>query len=110
MKTTISVYDFRDAFYKAGRGSQFSYEALELIFDYMEEYEQDLGEEIELDVIGICCDISEASPEDIAEDYSIDISEAADEDEIAEIVRDYVDYRSRVIGTTKAGDIVYVQF
>ncbi len=110
MKTTISVYDFRDAFHKAGRGNQFSYEALGLIFEYMEDYEQDSGEEMELDVIGICCDLAEASPEDIARDYSIDVSEATDEEEIAEIVRDYLDDHSRVIGTTKAGDIVYVQF
>jgi hypothetical protein len=110
MKTTISVYDFRDAFHKAGRGNQFSYDALELIFEDIENYENESGEEMELDVIGICCDLAEASPEDIARDYSIDISEAADEDEIFEIVRDYIDYRSRVIGTTKAGDIVYVQF
>ena len=37
MKTTLSVYDFRDAFTRAGRKDQFSYDALGLIYDYLEE-------------------------------------------------------------------------
>ncbi len=36
-----------------------------------EEYEQDTGEEIEMDVIGICCDFAENDFASIAEDYSI---------------------------------------
>jgi NAD(P)-dependent dehydrogenase (short-subunit alcohol dehydrogenase family) len=48
------------------RKDQFSYEGLELIFDYIEEYEQETGEQIELDVIALCCEWSEDTPEDIA--------------------------------------------
>jgi hypothetical protein len=110
MKTTLSVYDFRDAFTRAGRKDQFSYDALGLIFDYLEDQERDLGEEYDLDVIGLCCELSEDYCEDIAANYSIDISECIDEQTTIETVLDYLQDETTVIGTTPAGTIVYVQF
>ena len=106
MKTTLSVYDFRDAFVRAGRKDQFSYEALGLIYEYLEEMDSDY----ELDVIAICCEFAEQSPEDIASDYNIDINECDDETEILQVVRDYLQDETSVIDTTEAGDIVYIQF
>jgi hypothetical protein len=41
MKTTISIYDFRDAFHQCGRGEQFSYDGLRVLFEALEEYEDD---------------------------------------------------------------------
>lgn len=58
MKQTINIHQFRDAF-QAQRPNQFSYSALSALFDYLEELEKDLGYEIELDVIALCCDWSE---------------------------------------------------
>ena len=37
MKQTVSKGMFRDAFKACGRGDQFSYEALGILFDYLEE-------------------------------------------------------------------------
>ena len=71
MKTTLSVYDFRDAFVRAGRKDQFSYDALGLIYDYLEEIDSDY----DLDVIGLCCELSEDTPQSIAEYYSIDLTD-----------------------------------
>jgi len=65
MKKTINIYDFRDAFHKAGRGNQFTSEGQRALFEYLEGYEEDTGEEIELDVIALCCDFTEY--ENIAE-------------------------------------------
>jgi hypothetical protein len=63
MRTTIShASQFRDAFKSAGRADNFSYDAFELLFDYFEDIDPDM----ELDVIAICCDYSEDTPEDIA--------------------------------------------
>ena len=59
MKQTINFYDFSNAFIKAGRGNQFTYKGQKAIFDYIEEYEDSADEEIELDVIAICCDYEE---------------------------------------------------
>ena len=65
MKKTINFYDFRDAFHKAGRGNKFTYSGLRTIFDYIEDYEESTGEQIEFDVIAICCEYEEY--ENIAE-------------------------------------------
>ena len=59
MKKTINFYDFSDAFRKAGRNEQFTYEGQRAIFDYLEEYEDSTGEEVELDVVAICCEYME---------------------------------------------------
>jgi len=56
---TINKYEFSDAFQKMGRGKQFSYEGLDSLFDYLEMLEDDIGEQIELDVIALCCEYSE---------------------------------------------------
>ena len=59
MKITINEYQFEQAFKNAGRGNQFSYEALKALFEYLQSYEDDGGEEIELDVIALCCEFTE---------------------------------------------------
>ena len=109
MKTTISVYDFRDAFHKAGRGQQFSYDGLGILFDYIEEVEESCGEDFELDVIGLCCDFAESDWQSIAEDYSIDLDGLEDDDEREAAVLDYLADEGALIGNTKSG-IVYRQF
>jgi len=55
MYTTINEFEFRDAFCNMGRGDQFSYEALSVLFKHYEECET-YSDPIELDVIGICCE------------------------------------------------------
>ena len=59
MKQTINFYNFSDAFRKAGRADQFTYEGQKAIFDYLEDYEESTGEEVELDVVAICCEYME---------------------------------------------------
>ena len=58
MKQTINEYQFKDAFQKC-RPNNFSYEGLTALYDYLEDYEADTGQEMELDVIGLCCDFTE---------------------------------------------------
>lgn len=104
MKQTVDNSIFRSAFHDMGRGDQFSYEALDLLFDYFEEIDEDM----ELDVIAICCDFAESSAEEIAQDYSIDI-EGLDEDEIIETVREYLEDNTSIVGETSSG-FVYQSF
>ena len=108
MKTTVSRYDFERAFVDAGRKENFSYEGLGLLFDYLEEYEDSTGQEIELDVIALCCEYSEDSIKDIARNYRIDL-EGMDEDEQLEAVRDYLNDNTQLVGETSTG-FVYVCF
>ena len=59
MYQTIGKCQFHDAFKSMGRDNQFSYEGLDALYDYLEQYEEDTGEKIELDVIALCCEYSE---------------------------------------------------
>jgi len=114
MKTTVSRYDFERAFVDADRKENFSYEALGLLFAYFEEYEESTGEEIELDVIAICCDYTEDTYEGIARNYSIDLNDANPEaidyeDQCRQLVFDYLSDRTPVVGDTADG-FVYANF
>lgn len=109
MKTTVHFDDFRHAF-NAIRPDNFSREGLEQLFDYFESYEADTGEEIELDVISICCEYSEQSWQAIASDYSIDIDENENEEEQAQQVMNYLCDNTSVIGSTFDGKFIYQNF
>lgn len=79
MKTTVSKSQFVDSFRACGRETQFSRAALFALFEYLEEYENSTGEEIELDPIGICCEWAEfSSAREAASEYGF---EAEDDDE-----------------------------
>ena len=109
MKTTINVYDFRDAFRAMDRKENFTYEGLGILFEYLEQYEEDTGEEMELDVIAICCDFSEDTVDDIANNYTIDLSECEDDDEKREVVMEYLSENTMVVGET-GSTIIYQAF
>lgn len=59
MKQTINESQFHDAFIRMNRERNFSYEGRSALFEYLEQYEDDCGEEIGLDVIALCCEYSE---------------------------------------------------
>jgi hypothetical protein len=107
MKTTLSVSDFRDAFARMDRKNQFTYEALGLIYEFLE----DINPDWELDVIAVCCDFDEQAPIDIAHMYGIDISECeGDDDKILATVREYLHDYTSVVGETAAGNLIYIQY
>lgn len=66
---TVNFYNFERAFIDAGRKDSFSYEGKRILFDYLENLSDDLGEPIELDVIALCCDYQESSLLEIVRDY-----------------------------------------
>lgn len=99
-QTINTVSTFRDEFRACGRADQFSHEALGLLFDYFEAFEMDTGEEIELDVISLCCDFSEDSPENIRDQYGID---GDDEAEVIATLEDNGAY----VGRTSHGTLIY---
>ena len=106
---SVNLYQFRDAFVRAGRADQFSYDGLSAIFDYLEELSDDTGENIELDVIAICCEFSESDWESIASDYSIDLTDCEEEEEKIDTVRDYLESHTSVVGEPD-GSFVYANF
>jgi len=108
MKQTITKSNFADAF-KAIRPDNFSLCGLGILFEYFEEIEQSCGEEMELDVIGVCCDFAEGTWQAIASDYSIEIDENESDDEQEAAVLDYLADEGVLIGNTTYS-IVYRQF
>ena len=70
MKTTVNQSDFHNAFINYNRKENFSYEGRVALFEYIEEFEDSTGEEMELDVIAICCEYTEYdSIRDFWQDY-----------------------------------------
>ena len=59
--------------------------------------------------MALCCEFAEYTPEEIASNYDIDISECEDEDEIRDTVMDYLQENTQVCGET-SDSIVYMQF
>lgn len=107
MFTRVNLSAFRDAFRAAGRKDQFSYDGLEVIFHYMEELEESIGEPIELDVVAICCDYSEMTPEEVIEAYSIPYD--ATDDDLWETVRCFLEDKTSIVGETDE-TFVFAQF
>ena len=72
---TISETKFMDAFYNAGRGNQFSYDALECLYQYYDELNINGGEPWELDVIEVCSSWTESTPENFIKNNGIELEE-----------------------------------
>ena len=71
IKQTVTESDFRDAF-QAIRSDNFSYEGLTALYEYLWDLSEDIGEDIELDVIALCCDFTEYSEEEARREFNID--------------------------------------
>lgn len=111
---TVSFFDFCTSFSQANRTDNFSYHGLRVLFDYLENLSEDIGEPVELDVIGLCCDYEEATIEDIIEHHSLQdqvegLDPEDDDDEIKSIVLDFLNYRTSVCGEVPGG-FVFLSF
>ena len=111
MKTTVNFSTFQTAFEQL-RPNNFSYEGLTALFDYFEQYEAETDEELELDVIAICCEYSEYTLHDIARDYGyMDSFDLADDEKLTlEKALSFLDDNTQVVGVTGQGTIVFRQF
>ena len=85
MKQTITRHDFAELF-EQYRKENFSYNGRLALFNYLEELEEDTGEQIECDVIGLCCEYSQyASALEAVKEYTAD---DLDSEEAAAFLRD----------------------
>ena len=68
MKDTVTEYQFVDTMAQKQHG--FSYEGAKALFEYFEQYEQDIGKEMEFDPIAIRCEFDEyENLEDVKKSY-----------------------------------------
>ena len=100
----LDKYDLQEEFRGFDR-DYFSLEGYQAILDFFEE--TDAGHNTDLDVIAICCDFNESTPEDIKEEYSnIDsIADAIDNDDLL----DALNYYTWCIPLDN-GNILYLNF
>ncbi|MAN62745.1 MAG: hypothetical protein CMI60_12460, partial [Parvibaculum sp.] len=82
------------------RPDNFSYEALEVLFEHFEHMEECTGQEMEFEVIKICCEWSESSVGELVEMYSY----PADDAEFL------LNKSTLVVGVVNDGRYVYQQF
>jgi hypothetical protein len=110
MKQTVNFYTFVDAFRAYDRYDRgFGYQALTVIFEYLEELEESTGQELELDVVAICCDYVSQNFVDIAEAYGIELDPTDSEEDQKQQVKDFLEVKTIVLGETDC-EIVYQQF
>ncbi len=114
MKTTLNTYDIanalnNDEFANWSRTGAFA------LAEYLEEYEESTGEELELDVIALRCDFTEfESVEDWADCHFSDdqleelLEDAETMDEAHAILTEYVEERGPLIRFD--GGIIVSQF
>jgi hypothetical protein len=96
MKQRVNFAWFLESFRMMGRYEQFGYDALRVLFDYLEDLESDTGEEIELDVIALCCDYSVYTLDEFQRDYGTEYESI--EDIANEFVIIPVDEDSFIVG------------
>lgn len=57
----VNFYKFKAAFHRMNRGNEFSDRGLRIIYNHLLDLSEEIGEDINLDVIAICCDISQSA-------------------------------------------------
>ena len=95
MITHVTQSEFIDTFKQSElRKNNFSYDGLIALFEYLEQYEEDTGEQIQFDMVGLCCDYTEYSNiEEFINDYqdSPELHEELDYSEIISVLRDHTE-------------------
>jgi len=115
MKQTLNKDQFRFQMNQI-RPDNFSYEGQGVLFDYLEQLEDDLGEQIEFDPIAFCCDYTESHYTDIIGDYETEITDhfgaivATPKADLIEYVRNWLNNHTFLIGEPTEGVFLFQQF
>ena len=107
--TQVTKHSFIDAFKQSSRKDQFSYDALGIIYDYLEELSDNCNTNIELDVVSVCCEYAESALPELVADYDIDLEGLEGEARIEAIVS-YMEQNTYVLGMVDDETMVYQQF
>lgn len=108
----VTRSDFCQAFARMGRSDQFSADALDLLYDYLDDLSDQGGKPYKLDVVGICCEYVEQPAAEIASSNpdAPQRAEHDDDDEHAEAVAEWLRDQTQVVGITSGGGIVYADY
>lgn len=106
--TTIdNGYQLEQLFRECGRENYFSYEGFNALYDYLDEYSDEVGEDFKVDVIALCCDFTEYSGwEELYDNYSYSYNnesktfEELEEDNELDDFKEWIQDRTTVIEVT----------
>ena len=112
MAVTVELtngYELQKLFEDYGRGNSFSNEAYDALFDYLDQFSDDSGEDVHVDVIGLCCDFDEYDNlKELYDAYSY--SYDSDEPEFESIDKDdffeWINDRTLVIELSNGGYLI----
>lgn len=109
MKITLNTNQIADELRK-DENANWSFYGARALAEYLEEYEESTGEELELDICSLRCDFSEyenlrkflkeyhGTALNVAlERSAIDVSDMEDDDELDEAIREYICDRGTLI-------------
>lgn len=103
---TVNFSRFCDAFISNHSTGNFSYEGKRMLFDYFDESENN----VELDIVAVCCIYSENDWEYIADYYTIELSECASDEAKIEAVREFLEENTYIVGEPVTGTFLYESF
>jgi len=112
MKQDVSFCGFCDNFPDSYRNN-FTYEGKRALYEYLIQLEEDLGKEIECDIIAFCCEYTEyENLDDFIKNYqpNIDRKDYENDDDYYDDVESYIEEMTTLIligGCTAEGFIVY---
>lgn len=116
MKTTLNTYQLADEL-KRDTCARWSYNGALALAEYLEEYEESTGDEMELDTCAIRCEFSEHSSllewahdyfSNALEELGFDETAENDDDEVDEKIREYIQDHGTLIEFD--GGIIVSQF
>lgn len=102
MKKTLTTYEIAHELFQ-DKNANWSYNGAFALAEYLDEYEESTGEELELDVVAIRCDFAQYdSLQEWASEYGLDCIdlgvESDDDDETKEeAIREYIQERGQLI-------------
>ena len=108
---TVTESMFHDAFERMGRAKQFSYDARAALFNELDS----MGENIELDVIALCCEYTEythSEVRDAFDDAPREDPDDPDDEELIDWLRDrttVIEFNRRNTGTNTVFPSVIVR-
>lgn len=100
IKTNVYFDDFINAFQGSQYEHSFSYEGKRALYDYLEQLSDDIGEDIELDIVALSCEYDEYPSIiecAIEHGYDVDIISKDNLDEETNKAKDWLEERTQVI-------------
>lgn len=101
---TVNVYNIIDLVNKCDRMDNFGYHGWKKLFEYMENLSDDMGEDMELDIVAWCCDYNMCESVDDfygqyskAMDYNLEMWDHLEDGEKLEAIEEFLQENTSVV-------------